>query len=93
MSDFLDFLLSLVCFLGFIAVTAFFKRKEIAKSLSQKHTSSDDGHVIRSEDDPTCAKYGHDHKSGRRYIVHEEPNEGYVILNGVKHKLKDCADL
>ena len=28
---------------------------------------------------------------GPRYIVHDEPEEGYVILNGVKRKLTDCS--
>ena len=25
-----------------------------------------------------------------RYIVHDDPEEGYVVLNGVKRKLEDC---
>ncbi len=25
-----------------------------------------------------------------RYIVHDDPEEGYVVLNGIKRKLEDC---
>ena len=30
---------------------------------------------------------------GHCHIVHEEAEEGYVVLNGVKRKLEDCARL
>ena len=36
----------------------------------------------------------HDHdKQSERYIVHDEPEQGYVILNGVKRRIEDCKDL
>ena len=61
----------------------------------RKRMVSDDGHKVKIKEDLTCTtKYGHDHpESGHQYIVHEEPEEGYVVLNGVKRKLKDCAKL
>ena len=62
------------------------------------HTAvSDDGHVVPRSQDLTCeTKYGHDHSSTQtpaRYIVHEDPEQGYVILNGVKRRIKDCKNL
>lgn len=54
---------------------------------------------VPKRDDMTCnTEYGHAHDTsalekeyGKRYIVHNEPETGYVILNGVKRKLKDCG--
>ena len=55
-------------------------------------TVSSDGHVIKPENDPTCAKYGHVHEETKhRYIVHDEPVEGYVNLNGKLMTLKEAA--
>lgn len=53
--------------------------------------------VSRRNKDIRCEQlYGHDHddeSQTQRYIVHEEPEQGYVILNGVKRKISDCRDL
>ena len=55
-------------------------------------TVSSDGHVIDPKNDPTCAKYGHVHEEVKhRYIVHEEPVQGYVNLNGKLISLKEAA--
>lgn len=55
---------------------------------------SSDGHRIPPSKDITCAAYGHTHpESAPRYIVHEDPENGYVILNGVKRKITDCKYL
>ena len=61
----------------------------------KKVTYSSDGHAVPREDDFTCeTKYGHQHDySEKRYVVHEEPKQGYVILNGVKRRIEDCRDL
>lgn len=62
-------------------------------------TISSDGHVVQANQDLTCeTTQGHNHprmeeEFGRRYIVHEDPEEGYVILNGIKRRLEDCAKL
>lgn len=68
------------------------------KNLQKPFVKSSDGHIVPKEDDLTCdTVYGHQHSQanefGRRYIVHEEPEEGYVVLNGVKRQIKDCKDL
>lgn len=58
-------------------------------------TVSDDGHPVPKSQDLTCeTKHGHRHApTGPRYIVHEEPELGYVVLNGVKRRLTDCRNL
>ena len=59
-------------------------------------TISDDGHIVRAQQDVTCStQYGHDHpeQPQTRYIVHEDPESGFVILNGVKRKISDCKYL
>ncbi len=64
-----------------------------------RKTISSDGHVVPKDQDLTCERYGHDHRKegtnefGRRYIVHEDPEEGFVVLNGVKRKISDCKNL
>ena len=52
-------------------------------------------HPHKPKQDVTCEKeYGHDHKEQPdRYIVHDETEQGYVILNGVKRRIEDCKDL
>lgn len=35
----------------------------------------------------------HADRVGRKLIKHEDPEEGYVVLNGVKHKIEDCKYL
>ena len=59
-------------------------------------TRSDDGHEVPMNQDLTCeTQYGHNHGAlpEKRYIVHEDPEEGYVILNGVKRRIRDCKYL
>lgn len=62
--------------------------KEAAKQGIERVAS--DGHRIDAKDDISCARYGHDHSrearqngfSDRPFIVHNEPAEGYINLNG-----------
>lgn len=68
--------------------------EEARRSPGKRQTVSDDGHVVPRREDITCGTaYGHNHPEQPRYIVHSEPEEGYVILNGVKRKIKDCSNL
>lgn len=90
------FLLIVLCFF-LIAAAASSTNK--AKNRVRKPTISSDGHKVPKRDDVTCAsEYGHvhnnvalEHEFGQRYIVHNEPETGYVVLNGVKRRLKDCG--
>lgn len=56
---------------------------------------STDGHLIRKEQDITCRQFGHHHpeseESSTRYIVHDDLEDGYIILNG-KKMLRTEAD-
>ncbi len=46
------------------------------------------------EKDVTCeTQYNHKHEENRNYVVREEPEEGYVTLNGVKRRIEDCKYL
>ena len=63
-------------------------------------TIAHDGHVIPGENDITCeGAYGHNHAYAvsmgetPRYIVHEDPDDGYVVLNGVLRRIEDCKYL
>lgn len=90
------FLLIVLCFF-LIAAAASSANK--AKNGVRKPTVSSDGHKVPKRNDVTCAgEYGHVHDNsalenefGKRYIVHDEPETGYVVLNGVKRRLKDCG--
>ena len=67
-------------------------KKSRINSAKKPKTVSSDGHVIKPKDDPTCAKYGHIHEETKhRYVVHDEPVEGYVNLNGKLMSLKEAA--
>lgn len=70
-----------------------FVRKAASKT-GRRRTYSSDGHVIPRDQDLTCERYGHEHGALEgRYIVHEDPPEGYVVLNGIKRRIEDCRNL
>lgn len=70
------------------------KERDLNKAGSgmKRKTVASDGHTIPRSKDITCeGQYGHRHEGmEERYIVHEEPTEGYCILNGKKVALRDC---
>lgn len=35
----------------------------------------------------------HADRVGKHLIAHPEPEAGYVVLNGVKHRIEDCKNL
>ena len=89
-----------VFLLALIVVTISSIRKAQQTVVSGRHPVSSDGHRVPPEDDLTvstgASRYehqGNEEEFGRRYIVHNEPVEGYVILNGIMRKLEDCKDL
>lgn len=53
---------------------------------------SSDGHRVPKDQDISCRRYGHNHPEfdTPRFIPHEDPEEGYIILNGVKMKLTEA---
>ena len=72
-----------------------YTEKAPGATASRRTARSSDGHWIRGEQDITCRQYGHNHSGSvepqSRYIVHEEPTEGYIVLNG-KKMLRTEAD-
>ena len=51
-----------------------------------------DGHRVPKDQDVSCRRYGHNHPEFNtpRFIPHVDPEEGYIILNGVKMKLTEA---
>lgn len=47
-----------------------------------------DGHRVPKDQDISCRRFGHQHEEfdTPRFIPHDDPEEGYIILNGVKMK-------
>ena len=98
-----DGLLFLLFFLGIWIVVISVITSAAKQVKKQRRTISSDGHAVSPQEDFTCeGRDGHVHPKlsakdaadfGRRYIVHNDPETGYVILNGVKRKLSDCKDL
>lgn len=56
--------------------------------------SASDGHVMKGEQDISCRQFGHDHpeweEPSARYIVHDDPEEGFIILNGKKMRITEA---
>lgn len=91
-----------VVFIAVVSILANTSRKtgSIHSRRFYRRPVSSDGHRIPRSEDITCAGMEkHHHRSNPavdripRYIVHEEPETGYVILNGVKRRLTDCRNL
>ncbi len=98
----MEFLFTILSVLVWIIIVGVWVR--LASGIKKRRkTIAEDGHVIPPEKDITCeGKEGHFHPKlsaadqkdyGPRYIVHDDPEIGYVVLNGVKRKISDCKDL
>lgn len=59
---------------------------------SAKGPMAADGHRLPKDQDISCERFGHKHKEfdTPRYIPHQDPEEGYIILNGVRMKLTEA---
>ena len=93
------FLLPLIIFIFFsvLGMLLSFTAKAGRKK-QRRRTISDDGHYVTPSEDLTCeTTSGHRHENssefGQRYIVHNEPEDGYVVLNGVMRRIEDCKNL
>ena len=96
MSGFVSIFLVIWAVVFFSSVASALKNARSRK----KTVRSSDGHAVPKGEDLTCeTNDGHHHTTGsesefgKRYIVHNEPETGYVVLNGVKRKLTDCKNL
>ena len=63
-----------------------------ARKPSGKRPLASDGHRVSRDQDISCRRYGHQHPEfdRPRFIPHEDPEEGYIILNGVKMKITEA---
>lgn len=81
-----------IIFIAVISIVSAALRKAVRRPVR-----SSDGHIVPESQDLTCeTEYGHHHAPtppGSRYIVHEDPPQGYVVLNGIKRKISDCKYL
>lgn len=62
------------------------------RSGSGRRPLASDGHRVPKDQDISCRQFGHDHREfdTPRFIPHEDPEDGYIILNGVKMKLSEA---
>ena len=67
-------------------------RKDGAQSARRRPARSTDGHVLRGKKDITCRQFGHNHPEDDmpRFIVHDDPEDGFIILNGVKMRISEA---
>ena len=67
--------------------------RSVGKTGPKTRPLADDGHYIKAEDDISCRRFGHQHAEDAvpRFIPHNDPEEGYIILNG-KKMLRTEAD-
>ena len=91
-------------FLGVVVVTIWYLRK-LGMFRAFRKVGRDLKRAARKGEpkDVTCeTTEGHAHRKptaneeqnyGKRYVVRNEKETGYVILNGVKRKLTDCGGL
>ena len=60
----------------------------------RRPVKASDGHILEGAQDITCRQFGHDHpeweEPATRYIVHDDPEEGYIILNGKKMRITEA---
>ena len=70
------------------------KERIPGSSLFQRSVRTSDGHNLSEEQDITCRQFGHNHpeweEPGTRYIVHDDPEEGFIILNGKKMRITEA---
>lgn len=66
------------------------KRRNVGSS--GKSPMASDGHRVPKDQDISCRRYGHKHEEfdTPRFIPHDDLEEGYIILNGVRMKLTEA---
>ena len=59
---------------------------------SGKGPFASDGHRVPADQDISCRRFGHQHEEfdTPRYIPHTDPEDGYIVLNGVMMKLSEA---
>ena len=93
------YIVLIVIMIGMIGITVgIFLRiiKEIISDIISFRADgpmASDGHRIHEDQDISCRRYGHWHEEfdTPRFIPHEDPEEGYIVINGVNMK-RDESD-
>ena len=71
-------------------------KSPVRKNRPARPARAQDGHVLKGIRDITCRQFGHDHDVGEeplsRFIVHDDPEDGYILLNGVKMLLSEADE-
>ena len=71
-------------------------RSPVKKSRPSRPARAQDGHILNGIKDITCRQFGHDHgveeEPLSRFIVHDDPEDGYILLNGVKMLLSEADE-
>ncbi len=61
---------------------------------SNRQAKALDGHVLTGEKDITCRQFGHRHslkeEPEMRFLVHDEPEQGFILLNGIKMRITEA---
>ena len=75
-------------------VRSWYKEKLPGSRGAKRPSRASDGHFVTGEQDITCRQFGHDHpdreEPAARYIVHDDPEEGYISLNGKKMRITEA---
>lgn len=60
----------------------------------RRPVKASDGHILKGVRDITCRQFGHNHPEWEepesRYIVHDDPEDGFIILNGKKMRITEA---
>jgi hypothetical protein len=66
-------------------------RKKAGRPFAKGPMASD-GHRVPKDQDISCRRFGHKHEEfdTPRFIPHDDLEEGYIILNGVRMKLTEA---
>lgn len=60
----------------------------------KRPAKASDGHILKGVQDITCRQFGHNHPEWEepesRYIVHDDPEDGFIILNGRKMRITEA---
>lgn len=61
---------------------------------ARRPVRASDGHILKGIQDITCRQFGHSHpeweEPSMRYMVHDDPEDGYIILNGKKMRITEA---
>lgn len=70
------------------------REKTQGSANKRRPVKASDGHILKGVQDITCRQFGHNHPEWEepesRYIVHDDPEDGFIILNGRKMRITEA---